>query len=152
MKKTAFEFDFLSYNTKYLLTHPWIIFDSIWREVRFAWQRAVRGWDDKAIWSIDVYLSGQIPQLVRRLKEVTHGTPTEMFEEGDWDEEKYEYKEGTLEIAAAKWNGVLDEIAEGFEEYYALSVGYNCSQEAWESEKFLRAFDLLKEHFPSLWD
>lgn len=120
--------------------------------LKWAWQRLFRGWDDRAVWSIDVHLANVIPQMVRQLKEVTHGTPHEMFEEDDWDDEKYEYKEGALELASEKWARTLEEIAEGFEEYYKLSVEGNCSQEAWESEKFNRAFDLLREYFPNLWD
>ena len=125
---------------------------SIKSNIVWAWQRMVRGWDDRAIWSIDVYLSDQIPQLVRRLKEIAHGTPTQMFEDSDWDEEGNYYTDEAMKRASAKWDAILDEIAEGFEEYYFLSVEGDCSMEAWESEKFKKAFDLLKEYFPNLWD
>ena len=125
---------------------------SIKNNIVWAWQRMVRGWDDRSIWSIDVYLSDQIPQLVRKLKEIAHGVPGAMFDEEDWDTKVHAWKDGKMEEATAKWDAILDEIADGFEEYYVLSVEGDCSMEAWESEKFKRAFDLLKEYFASLWD
>ena len=125
---------------------------SIKGNLKWAWQRLFRGWDDRAVWSIDVHLANVIPQMVRQLKKVTHVVPSEMFEEGDWDEKENYYKDEAMEVATAKWDAILDEIAEGFDEYYILSVEGNCSQEAWESEKFKRAFDLLRKYFPNLWD
>ena len=125
---------------------------SIKNNIVWAWQRMVRGWDDRSIWSIDVYLSDQIPQLVRKLKEIAHGVPGAMFDAEDWDTKADAWKDGKMEEATAKWDAILDEIADGFEEYYVLSVEGDCSMEAWESEKFKRAFDLLKEYFPNLWD
>jgi hypothetical protein len=109
-----------------------------------------RGWDDRAIWSIDMHLAELIPQLMRRLKVKDVGIPASMFEECDWDEEKHEYKEGKFEQAIAKWEGILDEIAEGFEEYERLTYDV-CERKALESEKFHRAFDLLREYWGNFW-
>ena len=125
---------------------------SIKSNLKWAWQRMCRGWDDRAVWSIDVYLANIIPQMVQQLKEVTHGTPGSMFEAEDWDPKANAWKEGKMEIAMAKWDAILDEIAEGFDEYYTLSVEGDGTMEAWESEKFKRAFDLLIQYFPNLWD
>ena len=127
-------------------------FYSIKSNLKWAWQRLSRGWDNRAIWSIDVYLAELIPQLVRRLKEVTHGVPGSMFEPEDWDAKANIWKDGKVEAATAKWNAILDEIAEGFEEYYTLSVEGDGTIDAWESEKFKRAFDLLRQYFSNLWD
>lgn len=117
--------------------------------IKWAWQRMVRGFDDKAVWSVDYYLAQLIPLLIMELKENERGVPGQMFEEDDWDEKKFQYKEGALEIAAEKWNSILDEIAEGFQDYVNLwdfDMG-----DALKSKKFNRAFDLLREYFQNLW-
>src|SRR5271157_4693879 len=42
-----------------------------WDEVRFAWQRVFRGWDDRAVWSIDYWLDAKMPDMLRRLKDTS---------------------------------------------------------------------------------
>lgn len=146
-------FTLFGYNWKYLIFHPWVIVKEIFYEIKYAWQRVFRGWDDRAIWSIDYYLAELIPQLVLRLKEVTHGVPFAMFEEDDWDEEEFSYKDGRMEIASKRWDKVLEEIADGFI-YYKENIYDSFGLEEVEEvqEKLNKSMNLLKEHYMSLWD
>lgn len=66
-------------------THPW------WEEplsrmarrpvthatqtVYFAWQRATRGWDDSATWSLDTHLASVLAAQLDHLAATTHGWP-----------------------------------------------------------------------------
>lgn len=138
------------YNWKYILIHPWVFLEKFWEESVFAWQRIFRGWDDRSVWSIDFYLAKIIPEMVRELKEKEKGVPAEMFDEDDWDNENCYYKDGSMEQAVAKWETILDEIAEGFEEYYVMSNSLYVGNPL-ESEKFNRAFDLFRKYFGNLW-
>ena len=49
------------YRITYALTHPWKIFEKYLREIKYAWQRIFKGWDNRVIWSIDFYLAKMIP-------------------------------------------------------------------------------------------
>lgn len=148
MNKGAF-----GYNWRYLILHPWKIFEHIFYEIKYAWQRVFRGWDDRMIWGVDSTLAELIPKLLKQLKEVKHGVPISMFDEDDWDEENYCYKDGSTEKAEKKWDAVLDEIVEGFV-YYNEQKYEAFSEEEMEElkTKLDCSMDLLKEHFMSLWD
>lgn len=146
---------FASYNSYYILTHPWEILDEWFRQIEWAWQRVFRGWDDTAVWSIDWYLSKQIPQLIRRLKETQHGTPNSMWEGMTPIDENFNYSKEDDEIAYKKWADILDGIAEGFEA--SLKIQEEC---LWANDpeyaeldaKFERGFDLFRKYYHNLWD
>ena len=121
---------------------------SIFANIRWAWQRVMRGWDDRAVWSLDYYFSKLIPEVVTELKEREKGVPTAMFDEGDWDDDNYCYREGAVDKATIKWNAILDDIAEGFARWNEIMD--DCGNPD-EDKKVNRAFDLFREHYGSLW-
>ena len=101
--------------------------DSIWRPVKWAWQRLTRGWDDRIIWSIDYYLARMLPIWLSCLKEVQHGYP-DQFED------------------SRKWNEILDVIIGGFESAKQIQ---DHSFSAWdllveqERERYGRELDIF---------
>ena len=115
-------------------------------KVKWAYQRLTRGWDDRAVWDMDYYISDLIVQLTKKLKDEGVGFPSSMIE-GDpmgelTKEEEKKYHE--------KWQGVLDSIIEGFEEYSQVR---NCMMHPdYKMVKFEKGFKLFKKHFSSLWD
>lgn len=129
----------VGYGAYHALTHPWLIIGGWGRELKWAWQRATRGWDDTAVWSIDTYLSKLIPELVRRLAEKNIGFPAILHDDNI-----------TADEAEAKWNAILIEIAEGFEDYHKKQ--FECFMGIEDSPKLKRSFELLQEWFPNLWD
>lgn len=45
------------------------------REIKYAWQRVVRGWDDRAVWNIDSCLSRSLGEQLVMMSEIAHGCP-----------------------------------------------------------------------------
>lgn len=138
---------YAGYNIYHILTHPWLVIEEWMLQIKWAWQRAFRGWDDQAIWSIDGYLSKLIPELVGRLRVIKHGIPIDCFDGLDHDE-NYCYSEESEKIASERWNKILDEIVEGFVLY--LKDDFYKNEEY--QEKFNKSFDMLKKYFGNLWD
>jgi len=146
------------HNPAWVLTHPWELVEDGWREVKWAWQRVFRGWDDRVCWSIDGYLADMIPLWMRRLQKVAHGYPSTLYDDVTGI--------GTdiLAIPAhrdedpnmQKWINILEEIAVGFEAYRETeenkwtSVWYPAQEE--RLAKFEKGFDLFRKYFPDLWD
>ena len=139
---------FADYNSYYIITHPWKILDEWMSQLKWAWQRVFRGWDDRAVWSIDYYLSNLIPQLVKKLKEDGVGIPAKMFE-GFPHDENGNYGGGVSDMAMQKWHDILDCIIVGFEIYKNTDYMQDGAE---ESKAFNRSFDLLREYFSNLWD
>ena len=82
-------------------------------QARWAWQRVVRGWDDRVIWSIDLWLVERLPIWLRELKNSPHQfVPASLipFHTDDWEEDEEE-----LDRLYQEWLNILDEMIEGFE-------------------------------------
>jgi hypothetical protein len=144
------------YSVTYILTHPWEILHQWKYEIKYAYQRVFRGWDDRAMWGVDMYIAKMIPGMMRQLKEWKQGLPNNVFEGLPYeDENNYSYSEESMIIASERWDKILDEIAEGFEIYYLNSgdmIYYKDEENLKKTEKYKKAFDLLRENFGSLGD
>lgn len=88
--------------------------DNVYREVKFAYQRVVRGWDDRAVWSVDYWLDDKMPAILRKLKEDKHGVPSDMFDGLPMNDEGYHDKP-EFAIAEARWDAIVDKMIAGFE-------------------------------------
>jgi len=145
---------FFGYAPHHFFTHPWIAIEFVSQEIRWAWQRVFKGFDERIIWSIDWYLAEKIPLWVQRLKETKHGTPYSMFTDQQLSNPEGISNEAT-DMAREKWNIVLDKIILGFESYHKIQEEslYEKDPEFSELNKnYEVGFDLFKEHFKSLWD
>lgn len=144
---------FGDYNSYYILTHPWEILREYKRQTKWAWQRVFRGWDDRAVWSLNYYLAEIIPQVLKKLKEDKVGVPMQFFEGLPYeDENTYSYSEESMKIAEERWNVVLDEMIAGFEIYNNLWKEPSYEKEREEYKKVEKALELLKIYFENLWD
>lgn len=149
------EHGIFGYNWRYMLTHPWKIVELSYYEVKYFIQRGRRGYSDRDNWSIDYYLSGWMPKALRNMKDDI-GTPmtilSEMFPAEALTTEGF--TEVQCEVAHARWNEILEEMAKGFEASRALS------DMAWETHEQAallqatidRGLTLFARHFGSLWD
>jgi hypothetical protein len=118
------------------------------QELRWAWQRLTRGWDDCAVWSIDWHLATYVPIWIRRLRDTKVGIPAKMFD----DPQRSSAED--LTRATKRWDRVLGEIADGFEAARTL-LGAEYAGGAARRElrgRFERAMDLLKAHYFDLRD
>ena len=116
---------------------------NICNEIRWAWQRVFRGWDDRVIWGIDQYLSETFPVWLRKLKCDSSSVPLE-FVESDFDEGR------------ERWGVVLEEIASGFDAAKRIidSSFWMEEQETFriDTKLFERGMYLLSKHYFDLWD
>lgn len=146
----AFPDGIFGYNAFHALTHPLIIIKGCINEVRWAWQRVFRGWDDRVIWSIDIYLSEMIPLWLKKLKQYRHGVPSCMFGTNNWN--RYSCKDffpGTEDTARRRYDIILNYIIEGFE-LYREAGPYERDEE--DRAKVELAKRLFMEYFSTFWD
>jgi hypothetical protein len=146
----------IGYRGSYVLVHPWLFVRFASNNLRWAWQRVFRGWDERVIWSIDWYLAEMIPFWMRQLKEDKHGVPGMCFKEDDYNDAKSDYslKEGAWDRAEKEYDDILEKIAVGFESYLAREeYKYKTDDEKNQLTKnFEEAFDLLKKYYGTFWD
>ena len=138
-----------------ILKNPWLLVEGAFLEIKWAWQRVFRGWDDRVVWSIDYYLAENIPMWLKQLKETNSGVPTTMFKPEDYIDENYNVSKETMERGGNEFNAILDEIILGFNMYIDmadLNIPYNTPKYKEAEKIFEKGFELLQEHFSSLWD
>lgn len=112
----------------------------LFQRIKFAWQRAFRGWDDSAKWSLRDYLSSiAIPVLDYMIKNPC-GCPALL----DYD---------TVKEGEEKWTQILKDIKWGFEAMDELGRMF-----PWDGKKFKRlqkerkkGLKLFAEYFGALW-
>jgi hypothetical protein len=142
---------YAGYRSFYIITHPWEILLEWKRQIKYAWQRVVNGYDERVSWSIDWYLSEMIPKWINDLKSKEQGCPSGMFDGLPYDENG-RYFEEDEKFAHNKWNDILDQIIIGFENYPSMSEFEHDSKEYKESiQKFENGFNLFREWFSALW-
>lgn len=106
------------------------------RNIKYAWQRATRGFADPDWWEFDSYLSQTISGCLKEFDKKRHGFPSELyFQLGE-------------EAGNKKWSEILLKIAENMDRYEKAKT-----ENKKESEKFWNdAFDLLKKWHENMWD
>jgi hypothetical protein len=146
-----------SYRASYMFSHPWLLVDAGWTEVRYAWQRVFRGWDDRVWWDINGHISHYMPQWIETLRKNTCGHPVTS-----------EFDGMSVDDAHDKWCKILKEMEDGFRALDNIESGDYLSKYALgeialgdskmlEEEKKLnekgdRALELFVKWFRNLWD
>jgi len=69
------------YNWKFLVTHPWVWLREIRNMFKYAWQRAVRGYDDEQTWNIDRAISDLLAKMLTQFKRESNGIPLRVLDE-----------------------------------------------------------------------
>ena len=141
---------FAGYSPFYAFTHPHKIVEFCFDEIKYAWQRVFRGWDDRVIWSVDIYLTEKVPLWLKELQDCKVGVPIRFFE----NPEKIEYSNEEHKIARDKWNKELQVMIDGFSASKKIhDLEWNTKEEEEELyitfEKGMQSF--TKNYF-SLWD
>lgn len=164
-------------DTYYPWTYPsnwWKNVRTFFRNIRFGWQRATKGFCDRDVWNLDGYYMDLFHVTLRHLAEHHYGFPgVEPFETDEkWTEFLYdlsfkfyqanEENEFFPTPCADKWCEWLREHPsshpwndkdDGEVNPYNAEM-YEESKENWEKQKavFDEAWKMLGEHFFSLWD
>ena len=129
-----------------------VMFRNWMSEIKWAWQRVFRGWDDRVIWGINYYLCEMMPVWLGELKR-TAGTNICYFD-FDKDGLPIDDEEGVTK-ARGRQDTNLNLMINGFVAYKKLdSLDYDYSEddakERLEKERDV-GLDLFREHFASLW-
>ena len=153
-----------------------------YRAAKYACQRVTRGWDDRAVWSIDWWLDERMPAMLRKLKEDKHGVPMEMFDGLPVNDKGY-HDDAEFAIAEGRWNAILDKMIAAFEASRRINHGLyeeelgeyplrrpeGVSKEAWKKVRddrfkasqlfqerdekiFKEGMALFVEFYSNLWD
>lgn len=138
---TAFLDDVIADLDAYLAAHPWRRrFWAGWRavkhapgnvrrQVRWAWQRVFRGWDDRSLWSLDTWLGRTVGAQLQAMADIAHGWPGGP----DW----------TFET----WTAALRQHGEVLTDY-----GHNCDANDDDIEAAQKSMHWVADHLPNLWD
>src|SRR3990167_9910633 len=80
---------------------------SDWKyEIKWAWQRVFKGYDDRVTWDLHAYLSDYVPKILREMQSFVHGYPSTPF--------KKKKQKGDIK-SVKEWKEVLEKIAKGFD-------------------------------------
>lgn len=124
------------WSTIHALTHPWLIVDYYYREIKYGIQRARRGYSDRDNWSIDGFLVSILPRMLKNLRRNTHSYP--------------------MSLTVKKWEKILIEMEEGFKANQRLcNLEYDFKDK--HATKLLKqasykALLLFIKYFNDLWD
>lgn len=124
------------YNPRFALTHPWKIVEHYYYEVKYALQRAFRGYSDRDNWSIDGFLLQVLPPMIKNLRKHNMGYP--------------------VGLTNPKWKLILFEIEEGLIANRKLcNLEYDFKNKLMEEQlqyKSKKGLRLFFKYFNSLWD
>ena len=150
MGMNIFSFGIYSHNPRWWLRN----IKQFFKNIKYAWQRATRGFSDPDWWEFDSYLSRIISGGLKTLDKNRHGFPTELYSqlgEEDGDQE---------------WSKILSEISAKMEKYERLKSSeyppdnlppetimewYENNQKEAENA-WNGAIDLLKKWHNDMWD
>lgn len=139
--------DIFGYRSSYILLRPHIIIREALREIKFAWQRVFRGWDDRVTWSVDYWLDEIMPDIITKLKNDKIGVPAKYLPNLE------NVSKEELETAREKFYADLDIIINGFlaakkiSDFDYKDKEYNSLVETFES-----GMKMFTELYFNLWD
>lgn len=117
----------MGYTYWYYLGHPIKFIKACFREVKWAWQRVFRGWDDRVSWDISYYLNKNLPLWLEEVISHSDAMPMIIYEEAFQKAYIDGLPHGTpedrliiLETGMVRWHGILQEIADGIRSFEEL--------------------------------
>lgn len=157
-KQLTFHIDTAGHSMYYNLLRPIELVQGIFSELKWAYQRLTRGWDDRVCWSIDYWLDYMMPDILNQFKEIKNSIPMFCLDEFNHDE-NYNYTPENEEKAIKNWNNIIDDMIVGFK----ASKYLRDDLEFVDREQYKTASDDLEElrkkgmylfvnHYGDLWD
>lgn len=142
------------YSLRYIFLRPHIIIKEIGLRIKWAYQRVVRGWDDRAVWSIDVWLSEMLPPMIHKLRTGKNGVPFIFLP--DYVDGK-EFSNYQIEISSRIYLEQLKMLAKGIEDIGKISDpvpdGVDFKEEHERRQKnFEETMRLFTKLMFTLWD
>lgn len=128
----------------------WNRIDGFLREVKWAYQRVYRGWDDRVVWSVDAWLSEIMPDILKKLKEDKQGVPIEFFDDPLKDSHTHE----EFSVAKEKLDAEIDKMIAGFLSSKKI-IDWNWKnkdEKEFLEKTFKEGMDSFIENYFALWD
>lgn len=164
------------YNKKYLWTHPWELIFHYGRDLKCAWQRAIKGYCFRDLWSIDHWFIELMPRMLQEFKENSHAYPAKFDTPEEWDKQLdymiFCFKEANEETCSLKneyeynfdFNFIPSEENSSFstlhityptesdKEKADLHYEKELELEKYREEKLQEGLKLFAKYFRNLWD
>ena len=120
-----------------------------WRyEIKYAWQRVFRGYDDPWIWDIHSNLSDLMCKILPKLRKNVCGCPGEFFDKEKKNDEYWKWKEVLLKIE----KGFKAAKRVDFADNWDLPKEEAIKKDEEDMKIFYEGMDLFKKYYFSLWD
>jgi len=116
----------------------------ILREVKWGYQRLVRGWDDRVLWSIDIWLDNIMIQVLSEFKKLDKGVPQSCINPRFIFESNGSVSKEGLNKGEKLWNEIIGKMIEGFEMSQVITG--NANMDILEKYKDLSDTELSKMH------
>lgn len=125
---------------------------NIFDEIKYFIQRGIKGYSDRDLWNLDLYLAKIICNGVKDFKIIQHGIPVEFWNKYKDRIDLSEKKKAKLAIK--EFNNILDAISRGFKDVESMYEWQICpdKKHAIIRKNFYEAFKLLEQNFHNLND
>ena len=145
----------------------WNWFSDIPRNIKYFFQRGIRGYSDCDLWGMHSHLTDVILNMLVELRSIKHGYPATPDEKGEWSYDEQ------------RWDSILEQMIDGFALLKKLDT-YECHLQygpemsdddrkkmeesmrekypTWrfttreEDAKIKHAFELFHKYYHNLWD
>jgi hypothetical protein len=124
------------------------------REIRWAWQRVFRGYDDRLVWSLHSEHTRLMLKVLKHFRKTHIGSP--IIRDKDWKENG----EGPGDSAHTFWDKQLDAMIDGFQAQMDIEdLDYADFSSDVEKKKYKeliamweKGMKVFVEHYNDLWD
>jgi hypothetical protein len=127
----------------------------MFRKIKWAYQRATRGWSDSDSWDIRGYFESVVPPMLRKIAEDHAGCPGELYDSAMVNDECWRWKIILEEIAQGfEAAGQMDRLAHKWEKTesggYQMKYDEELNKEL--TKKMDRGLELFSKFYLNLWD
>ena len=125
----------------YTIIYSWLKLHKIGdyrREVKWAWQRVFRGYDDTAYWGLYNYLTDIALPVLKWYRKNAHGVPGMVCKDKE-----------PMEKSVERWNKILDKMIYAFQ---VIKDDENFIEPKEVQKKVDEGLKLFAKYYQTLWD
>lgn len=144
MSKKIILWDCFPHRKCVYLCRPGLLVRDLIDMVRYAWQRALYGWDEDALWSLDSWVCERMIPMIEELKNKKYGVNGLFIP----DDDPYD-----LDAGYKRQNEAYDIMIEGFRAGLRLkSINQDADEEQKDEDLFNKGMDYFHKYFFTLWN
>lgn len=121
----------------------WLDVKDLLFEIKQMWQRAHRGYADKDLWSIDMYLAQWLPAALQQFRETTHSVPMSLTSQ-QWEHELKMMEHAFIAAQHVQWTGVCT--------CWQSNTFDGIKHDAYWKRRWLYCSGIFVKRFFNLWD